>query len=199
MLTERFDKALEFASTLHREQRRKGTDVPYVSHLLAVCAIVLEHDGTEDEAIAALLHDGPEDQGGQPTLDRIRELFGTEVADIVAACTDTFEAPKPEWLPRKVAYLGHLERESGPSVLLVSVSDKLHNLRAIRDDFAVVGSDLWRRFNGRPGQQLWYFRRLAAIYRERLPGRLSEAFSGEVAWFEKDLAEVGIGIEEPQR
>jgi hypothetical protein len=115
----------------------------------------------------------------------------------VAGCTDTFEDPKPEWLTRKVAYLGHLEHESSPSVLLVSASDKLHNLRAIRADFADLGSDLWRRFNGRPGQQLWYFTRLAAIYDQRLTGRLSEVFSSEVARFEHDLAAVGIGIEEP--
>jgi (p)ppGpp synthase/HD superfamily hydrolase len=198
MLTERFDQALAYASTLHREQMRKGTAIPYVSHLLAVCAIVLEHGGSEDDAIAALLHDGPEDQGGRDTLDTIRTQFGTGVADIVAACTDTFEDPKPEWLTRKVAYLAHLEHEPSPSVLLVSASDKLHNLRAIRADFAILGNDLWRRFNGRPGQQLWYFTRLAAIYDERLPGRLSDAFSREVAGLQHDLAAIGIRIEEPQ-
>lgn len=141
ILSERFDTALAMASDLHRQQMRKGTTTPYVAHLLAVTAIVLEHGGTEDQAIAALLHDAPEDQGGRATLERIRDHFGDGVAGIVEDCTDTFEEPKPEWLPRKVSYLKHLEHLAEEAAVLVSAADKLHNLRAIRSDYSQHGDD----------------------------------------------------------
>lgn len=180
-LTARFDEALVLAAGLHREQRRKGGDIPYISHLLAVCAIVLEHGGDEDEAVAALLHDGPEDQGGEATLALIGRLFGERVRSIVAACSDTFETPKPPWLDRKTAYLAHL---SGPgasrSVLLVSAADKLHNLITTIDDLDAQGPAFWDRFNSTAGQQLWYYRSLSTVFRERLGGRLAEAVAAQV-------------------
>jgi (p)ppGpp synthase/HD superfamily hydrolase len=199
ILSERFDAALVLASDLHRDQTRKQTEIPYVAHLLAVTAIVLEHCGDEDQATAALLHDAPEDQGGRTTLDIIRDRFGDRVAGIVEDCTDTFEDPKPEWLPRKIAYLDHLEHQADAPALLVSAADKLHNLRAIRGDFAHQGDQLWCRFNGRPGQQLWYFQSLARIYAERLPGRLADTFSHEVERFAAELAAAGIQLEVPTR
>lgn len=199
ILTERFDGALETASSLHRYQERKETGIPYVAHLLAVAAIVLENGGDEDQAIAALLHDAPEDQGGRPTLEMIRARFGERVAGIVEDCTDTFDDPKPQWLPRKVAYLDHLEDEASDAALVVSAADKLHNLRAIRGDFAQLGEQLWARFSGRPGQQLWYFQTLARIYGKRMPGRLADALAREVQGFGSDLAAVGIHAEEPPR
>ena len=109
LLAARFDDAVVFAPDLHRHQLRKGSRVPYVAHLLAVCSIVLEHGGVEDEAIAALLHDGPEDQGEEATLQAIRDRFGDTVAGIVAECSDTFEQPKPPWVERKARYLEHLD------------------------------------------------------------------------------------------
>ena len=109
LLGPRFDDALAYASEAYAGQVRKGTSIPFLAHLLAVTAMVLEDGGDEDLAIAALLHDPPEDAGGQARLDDIRGRFGERVADIVAACSDTFEEPKPEWRPRKVAYLRHLE------------------------------------------------------------------------------------------
>ena len=108
-LTPRFDAAVALARDLHDGQVRKGTETPYLSHLLAVASIVLEAGGSEDEAIAALLHDAAEDAGGRATLATIRERFGDEVAAIVDACTDTYEEPKPDWSARKQAYLAHLE------------------------------------------------------------------------------------------
>jgi (p)ppGpp synthase/HD superfamily hydrolase len=172
---------LVFASDLHRHQVRKGTRTPYVSHLLAVCSIVLEHGGGEDEAIAALLHDGPEDQGGEMTLHSIRDRFGGTVASIVAACSDTFEQPKPPWTDRKTRYLEHLDRDGiDPSVLLVSAADKLHNLRSILADLRTAGDGLWARFNSTPEQQLWYYSQLAGIYRRRRPGPLAEDVADHV-------------------
>ena len=107
-LSARFEDALAYAAHLHAGQPRKDTAIPYVAHLLAVCSLVLEDGGDEDEAIAALLHDGPEDAGGHETLEEIRRRFGDRVADIVADCSDTFETPKPPWRERKEAYLAHL-------------------------------------------------------------------------------------------
>ena len=155
--TEKFENALVYAAGLHRDQVRKGSRVPYVTHLLAVAAIVGENGGTEDEVIAALLHDAPEDHGGVPRLDEIRARFGDAVADVVAGCTDTYEDPKPPWRRRKEDYLAHLSEAPAP-VRLVSAADKLHNARSVLADYRAVGEDLWDRFNGGRDGTLWYYR-----------------------------------------
>ncbi len=155
--TEKLDEALVYAACLHREQTRKGTGVPYVTHLLAVAAIVGENGGTEDEVIAALLHDAPEDAGGEARLADIRLRFGEAVAEIVAGCTDTYEDPKPPWRERKESYLKHLAQARAP-VRLVSAADKLHNARSVLSDYRSIGEDLWPRFNGGREGTLWYYR-----------------------------------------
>jgi (p)ppGpp synthase/HD superfamily hydrolase len=161
---EKFEEALLYAARLHREQKRKGTDTPYVTHLLAVAAIVGEDGGTEDEVVAALLHDAPEDQGGEERLEDIRARFGDGVAKIVAGCTDTYEEPKPAWRPRKEAYVARMA-SAPPSVRLVSSADKLHNARSILADLRAVGDDLWHRFTGGKEGTLWYYRALVEAYR----------------------------------
>ncbi|HEX2740611.1 MAG TPA: HD domain-containing protein [Rubrobacter sp.] len=150
-------RALEYASRLHTDQYRKGTRVPYITHLLAVAAIVGENGGTENEVVAALLHDAPEDQGGLATLEDIRTRFGDEVAEIVEGCTDTYDDPKPPWRERKEAYVSHLVGASD-SVRLVSAADKLHNARTVLSDYRLLGDDLWERFNGGREGTLWYYR-----------------------------------------
>ena len=155
-LSDRFDEALVFASRLHAGHERKGTAIPYLSHLLAVCALVLEHGGGETEAIAALLHDGPEDRGGRDTLEAIRARFGDEVAAIVEACSDTFETPKPPWRERKEAYIAAIPAKSA-AARLVSGADKLHNARAILADLRLHGDSLWDRFNASRDDILWYY------------------------------------------
>jgi (p)ppGpp synthase/HD superfamily hydrolase len=154
---EKFEEALICACRLHKDQVRKGTSTPYITHLLAVASIVGENGGTEEEVVAALLHDAPEDQGGEDTLRDIRARFGDEVAEIVDGCTDTYEDPKPPWRERKERYLVHLANASG-SVRLVSSADKLHNARSVLSDYRVLGDDLWRRFNGKKEGTLWYYR-----------------------------------------
>ncbi len=154
---EKFEHALVYAYRLHRDQLRKGTSTPYITHLLAVASIVGENGGTEDEVIAALLHDAPEDQGGEATLRDIRARFGDEVAEIVDGCTDTYEDPKPPWRERKERYLAHLAN-APDSVRLVSSADKLHNARSVLSDYRVLGDDLWTRFNGKKEGTLWYYR-----------------------------------------
>ncbi len=160
---ERFEEALLYAARLHRDQTRKGTGTPYVTHLIAVAAIVGENGGTEDEVVAALLHDTPEDRGGKERLEEIRACFGDEVAEIVDGCTDTYEDPKPEWRPRKEAYVAHVAKAS-PSVRLVSVADKLHNARSILADLRALGDELWDRFTGDKEGTLWYYRALVEAY-----------------------------------
>jgi (p)ppGpp synthase/HD superfamily hydrolase len=161
-LTTRFDEALVLASDLHRTQSRKGTQVPYAAHLLAVAALALEHGADEDEAIAALLHDAVEDQGGPGTATMIRDRFGDRVAEIVLACTDTDVVPKPPWRPRKEAYVAHI-RVASASARLVSACDKLHNVRTLVADYRVVGEALWDRFTG-GRETLWYYRALVDAF-----------------------------------
>ena len=165
VLTSRFDDALAFAVDLHRVQPRKGTGVPYVSHLLSVAALVLEHGGTEDQAIAALLHDAVEDQGGRPTAEAIRARFGDLVAEIVDGCTDTDVTPKPPWRPRKEAYLARVRHEPA-HVRLVSAADKLHNARTMVTDLRIHGAALWTHFNAGRDETLWYLESLVAAFRE---------------------------------
>ena len=167
-LTTRFDEALVLASRLHAPQARKGTTIPYVSHLLAVAGLVLENGASEDEAIAALLHDAVEDQGGAATREEIRRRFGDSVAQIVDGCTDADVIPKPPWRERKEKYIAHI-RVASPSVWLVSAADKLHNARAILADYRVMSEAVWDRFNGGKEGTLWYYRSLVDMFRE-VPG-----------------------------
>ena len=167
LLTERFRDALNYAVVLHSEQARKSTQVPYIAHLLGVCALVLEDGGDEDEAIAALLHDAVEDQGGYRTLDEIRERFGRSVADIVDGCTDAYTNPKPPWKERKERTLSHLPTASS-GVLRVSIADKLYNARSILIGLTRDGEAIWDRFNGGKEGTLWYYRSLLIIFQTRM-------------------------------
>jgi (p)ppGpp synthase/HD superfamily hydrolase len=171
MLTSRFDQAALYAIDLHRAQGRKATSIPYVTHLFAVCSLVLEDGGTEDEGIAALLHDGPEDQGGEVVLDEIRARFGDGVAATVAGLSDAMPAAgqeKAPWRERKESYLGHLA-VADESVLRVSLADKLHNARSISVDLRADGESVWDRFSVGRAEQEWYFRELLRIFESRLP------------------------------
>ncbi|MGA7917192.1 MAG: HD domain-containing protein [Candidatus Acidiferrales bacterium] len=171
-LTARFHRALVYAARLHARQFRKGTSRPYIGHLLGVTSIVLTHGGDEDEAIAALLHDAVEDQGGKPRLREIRRKFGARVARIVDGCTDSDVEPKPPWLERKTEYLRHL-RHANSSVRLVSAADKLYNARETLEDLRRHRDALWKRFKGGKQGTLWYYREVAKILRGRGPKALA--------------------------
>ena len=177
MLTDRFDDALGYAARLHRDQRRKGTDIPYVAHLLGVASIALELGADEDQAIAALLHDSIEDQGA--TEAGIAARFGMAVARIVMDCTDSHVVPKPAWRPRKEAYVASLAKKPAAS-LLVSCADKIHNAQAIVNDLEVHGEALWSRFTGGRDGTLWYYRTLADAFAGLLPGIASARLGGIV-------------------
>lgn len=176
ILGPRFEQAIAYAALLHADQRRKGGDIPYLAHLMAVAGLVIE-DGAaagelrEDEAIAALLHDAAEDRGGEPRLADIAARFGPRVAEIVRACSDSLEphGDKAPWRERKERYLAHLREETDAGVLRVSLADKVHNARAVLQDYQRVGEDLWGRFH-RDADTPWYYRSLAGIFQERMPG-----------------------------
>jgi len=162
-LTTRFQEALVYACQAHAAQKRKGTETPYVSHLLAVTALALENGATEDEAIGALLHDAVEDAGGRWRLKDIRLRFGDTVADIVDGCTDAYGVPKPPWKWRKQHYIDHLP-DASESVLLVSCCDKIHNARSIVADLRQDGARVWDRFHGGKKGSLWYYHALLTVY-----------------------------------
>lgn len=192
MLGPRFDEALQRASDLHRSQRRKGSTVPYFSHLMAVAALVLEDGGDEDEAIAALLHDALEDHPEKIRADEIGRRFSPRVLALVVACTDTPRdfagGAKAPWEQRKAAYIAHIESGHGP--WRVSLADKLHNARSILRDHRAEGDAVWERFTATKEQTLGYYQGLAAAYRkagaagfmidelERLVGELVERSNG---------------------
>ena len=172
VLGQRFCDALCLANALHAEQRRKVSGAPYVSHVLAVASLVIENDGTEDESIAALLHDAAEDCGGQQTLQKIRDQFGSVVANIVLGCSDTLESPKPPWRERKQHYLVQLAK-AGRSVKLVSLADKLHNLRTSVLGLSIYGDPFWANFHGGREGLFWYYRELMAVFEQsNLPASL---------------------------
>ena len=166
-LSRTFFDALHYAAELHNNQVRKGGEIPYIGHLLSVAGLVLEADGNQTQAIAALLHDSAEDQGGAAVLAEIETRFGPAIAAIVGECSDTVETPKPPWRERKQRHIAHLASASDDAVL-VSLADKLDNARAILRDVRSVGSALWDRFSERdPQLHLWYYRSLFEVYERR--------------------------------
>jgi GTP pyrophosphokinase len=167
-LTARFEDALAYAARLHARQVRKGSGIPYVAHLLSVAALVIEDGGDEDQAIAALLHDAVEDQGGDVTRQEIRRRFGDRVAAIVDGCTDADVSPKPPWRVRKEQYVAHLA-DAPPEVQRVSAADKLHNARALLQDYRDLGEALWERFTGSKEGVLWYYAAIVHTLRASYP------------------------------
>lgn len=176
-LTKRFTEAVDYARVAHAAQTRKGSDIPYLSHLLGVASLVLDHGGDEDQVIAGLLHDVIEDCGAEHEA-AIRSQFGDAVAEIVVACTDGTaeskadhadpESKRIDWTRRKLTYLAHLA-DAPDRVLLVSGCDKLHNARAILIDLEdrTVGTKVFGRFTGGRERTLAYYQSLANIFARR--------------------------------
>lgn len=165
MLTKRFEKALIFAVQLHAKQKRKQSKVPYIAHLLGVTGLVLEDGGDEDQAIAALLHDAVEDQGGLPTLEEIRRKFGPNVADMVLALSDSHTTFKPRWRHRKEDYIASL-RKASSGVIRISLADKVYNARSTLRDVSLEGNKAWKKFHGGKDGTLWYYRELIYAFQE---------------------------------
>ena len=182
-LSERFEQALAWTSALHRRQARKGPAVPYVAHLLAVCSLVLEAGGDEDEAIAALLHDAVEDQGGAPRLEEIRSRFGDRVAQIVDGCTDAYGIPKPAWQQRKEDFIRRLD-EASDSVLLIVAADKLHNAQSTIENLKVEGPSVWERFRGKE-RAIWYYQQITEAIERRGANSLTRRLRNAVDMLER--------------
>lgn len=196
LLTERFDAAFALAHRVHRRQTRKQTPVPYMAHVMGVTSLVLEYGGTQDEAIAALLHDAiedaPPDLGPDWVRREIRAHFGEAVLDIVEHCTDTDEQPKPPWLARKSRYIERVA-EAPPSALLVSSADKLYNVSAILRDFRRIGDEVWTRFSTDAGKDgtIGYYRALANIFNSRLGTALADDLERVVGTLESEAGHRG--------
>jgi (p)ppGpp synthase/HD superfamily hydrolase len=173
VLSRRFEKALVYVTRIHGKQVRKRTHRPYIGHLLSVASIVIEFDGDEDMAIAALLHDAVEDQGGLPRLQDIGRKFGKKVAHIVDGCTDSYATPKLPWIDRKRAYLERIPKETA-DVRLVSAADKLSNARETLQDVRAHGVEVFESFAGKKDGTLWYYQALVEKFREAESSALVE-------------------------
>ncbi len=184
VLSKRFIFALGYAAKLHAKQIRKRTERPYIGHLLGVASIVIEYGGDEDMAIAALLHDAVEDQGGLPRLREIRKKFGKRVAHIVDGCTDAYTEPKSPWLERKRAYIARLAGEN-EEVRLVSAADKLSNARETLYEVRTHGDSVYDRFAGKKLGTLWYYRELLGVFREAGANPLVEELERVVTELER--------------
>jgi GTP pyrophosphokinase len=195
-LTSRFTDAVDYARHLHIE-RRKGTGIPYMAHLLGVAALVMAEAGhaaisvTEDMVIAALLHDTVEDHGGLVRLEDVRQNFGSDVARMVEGLTDSFAADsdkKEPWQHRKESYIERL-RDEPADVQLISAADKLYNAKAILDDYREIGPRIWERFHRGRNDQLWYFNALIEVFKAAGGGRTVTELERVVA----ELTEISAG------
>src|SRR5262245_27241382 len=186
LLTRRLEEAFAYAHAAHASQTRKGTSHPYIGHLMGVASIVFDDGGSEDEAIAALLHDAAEDAGGRERLNDIRARFGEAVAKIVEDCTDSWTMPKPPSTERKKQYVEHA-RALPPASLRVSAADKVHNAYAILRDLRNVGERVWERFNASPDDILAYYQGLVRAYREAGGGTLVDELDRIVRGIEREM------------
>ncbi len=162
--------AFEYAASHHRGDVRKGTQIPYLAHVLGVASLVLEYGGSDEQVAAAFLHDVPEDHGGKARLDEIKKKFGKKVAKIVRECSDSLSADpanKEKWSKRKKRYVKHL-RGAHADALLVSCADKLYNARSTLEDARTMGPRVWDRFNAGPQKQARNYRALATVFCARM-------------------------------
>jgi (p)ppGpp synthase/HD superfamily hydrolase len=179
-LSERFVDALGYATRVHSGQLRGSDGQPYIAHLLRVAGLVIQDGGSEDEAIAALLHDAVEDQGGLERLADIRNRYGNVVADIVDECTDSYGDPEPPWRRRKEAYIRSLD-DASPGALLVSLADKLDNTRSMIRGYRIRGAEQWARTGKTADDVRWYYGTLAERFRGLRPGPLADELDRTVS------------------
>ena len=185
-LTRKFEEAFAYAHDAHRDHTRKGSGAPYIGHLMGVASIVIDDGGSEDEAIAGLLHDAAEDCGGRERLEDIRARFGDVVAKIVEDCTDSWTIPKAPWTERKQKYVEHA-KTLAPASLRVSAADKVHNAYAILRDLRNMGDKVWERFNASPDDIVAYYQGLVRSYREAGGGRLVDELDRIVRAIEREM------------
>ena len=178
------DKYLEaytYSYKLHKKQMRKGSNIPYFTHLSSVSNLIIENNGTTTQAIAGLLHDAVEDQGGAKTLAIIKKKFGPKVAKIVDQCSDTTIEPKPPWKERKIKYIQNIKNKT-QDTLLVSLCDKYHNASCILSDYQKVGERMWDRFTASKQETFWYYESLYKEFKKYLKNhpKMIKAFKNKV-------------------
>jgi (p)ppGpp synthase/HD superfamily hydrolase len=195
LLSERFTRAVDYSRTLHIE-RRKGTEIPYMAHLLGVASLVMGESGrvdfpvTEDMVIAALLHDAVEDYGGTPRLKDVEFNFGSNVARMVEGLSDTLSedsSNKEPWEERKKSYLDRLRNEPR-DVQLISAADKLYNAQSVLTDYRRIGDEIWRRFKRGPTEQLWYFNELLTVFKSNRTNEIVDELDRVVRELERVTA-----------
>lgn len=196
LLSPKFNEALLYAGELHGRQRRKGSGIPFLAHLLGVAAIVLEDGGDEEEGIAALLHDAVEDHPRAGLTEReIHERFGDRVHRIVMTCTEPDphaleQGRKGPWEERKQRYIEQLRATTYTDVLRVATADKLYNARSIINDMRLVGEEVWKRFSVPKEKTLWYYRTVTQALRAATPAdhsRLVRELAGIVVAMERGV------------
>ncbi len=185
MFSEKFARALGYAERLHSRQWRKATNKPYIGHLMSVTSIVIAYGGDEEMAIAALLHDAVEDQGGEKRLHEIHRKFGKRVMRIVEGCTDSFAEPKPPWLQRKRNYIARIAKEN-EDARFVSAADKLSNARDILQEVRAEGDQAFERFLGKKDGTLWSYRALVNEFRKAGVNPLVEELDRVVTELERE-------------
>lgn len=184
LYTPRINRALATAARAHAGQSRKGTDIPYIAHPMAVALIVSEYTDDEDTVIAALFHDILEDV---PPLiysaNQMEKEFGQWVVTYVKGVSEdkmADEAEKP-WKTRKLGYLSHLEAVESEQIVLISAADKLHNLLSTLEDYQIYGEQTWQRFNAPKEDQLWFYGAALTTMQNKLPThRLIDRLAKEV-------------------
>ena len=163
-----YSRALHLAYELHEDQRRKQSDIPYISHLLGVSALVLEDGGSEIEGAGALLHDAAEDQGGDKAIDKIVSICGPDVAGLVIECSEPYGEDRPPWRERKDAYIGKLPKASDDAIRIM-IADKLHNVRSILFEFGKIGAEVWGKFRASPAETVWFYEACLREFEKRRP------------------------------
>ncbi|GAB4460147.1 MAG: HD domain-containing protein [Elainellaceae cyanobacterium] len=179
ILGDRFADAFTYALHLHRYQSRKVNAAPYISHLMAVAALVLEDGGSEEEAIAALLHDAVEDQGGEPIYTEILRRYGSQVAAIVHDCTVPPRAASQTWKSHKLDYLNQI-RHASPEAQRVILADKLHNVRSLITNLRQTGESTWSAFAASKADNLWLHQELADLFEQYAHSSLVAEFRQQI-------------------
>jgi len=178
---DKYLEAYNYSYKLHKKQMRKGSNIPYFTHLSSVSNLIIENNGTTTQAIAGLLHDAVEDQGGAKTLAIIKRKFGPKVAKIVDQCSDTTIEPKPPWKARKIKYIQNIKNKT-QNTLLVSLCDKYHNASCILSDYQKVGEEIWDRFTASKQETFWYYESLYKEFKRYLKNHpeLIKAYKNKV-------------------
>lgn len=168
----KFKKAYDFVYKLHFKQTRKDKKTPYINHLLSVAVFIIDNGGSTEEAIAGLLHDSIEDQGGDKIYNKIKNIFGKKIANLVKGCSEIYKSPKPEWRIRKEIYIKKLEKSS-KSIIFISLCDKLHNLKLTVFDLNNEGLNVWKRFNANSKDIFNFYKKLFFLYKKNIPFKRS--------------------------